>query len=128
MEPIDRPFRFTWDFCVAWALLAIPTLFFVLSGRWDLGPWYSDFAFIMVVPFIATFFVYGPVMFVRQIIQSGSHGWFVFRVFTSIVLVASLLLAGMCFSGFYTEWRARLFAFSFTAAAVVYVSWRTERR
>jgi hypothetical protein len=128
MEPIDQPFRFTWDFCVVWALLTVPALIFVLSGRWDIGPWYSDTAFIIVVPFIATFFVYGPVLFVRQIIQSGSHGRLVLRVFLSIVLVAALLFGGLYFSGFYTEWRARLLAGIFTAAATVYLSWRTEKR
>jgi hypothetical protein len=128
MKPIDQPFRFTWDFCVAWGLLTVPTLIFVLSGRWDFGPWYSDVAFIIVVPFIATFFIYGPVLFVRRIIQSGSHGWFVLRVFLSVVLVATLLLVGLYFSGFYTEWRARFLAGIFTAAATVYLSWRTEKR
>jgi|SRR6185437_6032827 len=127
MEPIDQPFRFTWDFLVAWTLLTVPAVIFVLSGRWDFGPWYSDVAIIILVPFIATFFVYGPVLFVRQVFQSGSHGWFVLRVFVSIVLVATLLLVGLYFSGFYTQWRARLLAGVFTAAATVYLSWRTEK-
>jgi hypothetical protein len=90
MEPIDQPFRFTWDFCVIWALLTVPALIQVLSGRWNFGPWYSNVAFIIVVPFIATFFIYGPVLFVRQIIGSGSRGWFVARVFVTIVLMIAL--------------------------------------
>jgi hypothetical protein len=128
MEPVDQPFRFTWDFCVAWALLTVPVLTLVLSRRWDFGSWYSDAAFIIVGPFIATFFIYGPVLFVRQIIQSGSHGWFVLRVFLSLILVATLLLVGLYFSGTYTAWRARLLAGFFTMAATVYLSWRTEKR
>jgi hypothetical protein len=90
MEPIDKPFRFTWDFCVVWAILAIPALAQVLSGRWNSGPWYSNASFLVVVPFIATFFVYGPVLLVRQIIHSGTRGWFVARVFLSILLVTTL--------------------------------------
>jgi hypothetical protein len=127
MEPIDRPFRFSRDFCVAWALLAVPMFILVLTGRWDFGPWYSDAAFIIIGPFFATFFIYGPVLLMRQVIRSGSHGWFIFRVFTSIVLVATLLLVGLYFSGYYTEWRARLLAGVFTVAATVYLSWRMER-
>ena len=26
MNTIDRPFRFTWDFCVVWVLLVVPPL------------------------------------------------------------------------------------------------------
>jgi hypothetical protein len=128
MEPIDRPFRFTWDFCVAWLLLSIPALIFVLSRWWNFGAWYSDAAFIIVVPFIATFFVYGPILFLRQIIRSGSRGWFVTRVFLAILLVAVLLFGGLYFSGFYTESRAQILAFFFVGAATVFLSWRTERR
>jgi hypothetical protein len=128
MEPVDQQFRFTWDFGVAWALLTIPALIFVLSGRWNFGAWYSDVAFIIVVPFIATFFVYGPVLFIRQIIRSGSRGWFVARVFLAILLVAVLVFGGLYFSGFYTESRAQILAFVFAAVATVFLSWRTERR
>src|SRR5580692_12362965 len=99
MEPIDQPFRFTWDFCVVWALLTVPTLIMVLSGRWDIEPWYSKAAFLVVVPFIATFVVYGPVLFVRQIIRSGSRGWFVTRVFLSILLVLVLFFVVLYFFG-----------------------------
>ena len=99
MEPIDQPFRFSWDFCVVWLLLTIPTLILVLSGHWNFGPWYSNVAFVLVVPFIATFFVYGPVLFMRQIIRSGSYGWFVFRVFLTTVLVIGLFFGILYISG-----------------------------
>jgi hypothetical protein len=91
MEPIDKPFRFTWDFCVVWALLAVAIFF--LARQWDLGPWYSRCAFLIVVPFIATFFIYGPVLLVRQIIRAGSYGWFVAQVFITTVLVIALFFA-----------------------------------
>ena len=98
MEPIDRPFRFTWDFCVVWALLLVPLL--VFARRWDLGPWYSYCAFIIVVPFIATFFIYGPVLFARQIIRSGSRGWLVARAFISVLLVLILFFGVLYISGY----------------------------
>ncbi|HTB84300.1 MAG TPA: hypothetical protein VK742_11650 [Candidatus Sulfotelmatobacter sp.] len=128
MEPIDRPFRVTWDFCVAWALLTLPTLALVLSNQWDFGPWYSKIAFVIVVPFMATFFVYGPVLFIHQIIRSGSRGWFVARVFLAIFLVALLLFGGLYLSGFYTVGRARMLAFVFAGAATTFLSWRTGQR
>ncbi len=108
MEPIDRPFRFTLDFVVAWALLALPAAILVMTGRWDFGPWYSEVAFMVIGPLTATFFIYGPVLLIRQVSRSGPRGWFVFRVFVTGALAAGILLAGLYFSGYYTEGRARL--------------------
>src|SRR5258706_605765 len=125
MQPVDRPFRFTWDFCVVWASLVVPT-FFLTHGH-DFGPWYSNVAFLICVPFFATFALYGPVLFVRQVIRSGSRGWFVARVFLSIVLSAAVLLGGLLFSGYYTETRGHIFAFIFPALAIVFLSWRVRR-
>ncbi len=127
MQPIDKPFRFTLDFCLVWALLAVPTFFLTRHSDF-VSPWYSYAGVLILLPLFAAFVLYGPVLLVQQIFQSGSYGWFVFRVFVSIVLVATLLLVGLYFSGFYTQWRARLLAFVFTAAATVYLSWRTEQK
>jgi hypothetical protein len=126
MQTIDRPFRFTWDFVVVWALLVAPA--FLLTYRSDLGPWYSYCGILILLPLFATFVLYGPVLLARQMIRSSSRGWFVARVFLSIVLVAVLLFGGLFLSGFYTESRARMLAFFFTAAATIYLSWRTEER
>ena len=125
MEPIDRRFRFSRDFCVVWALLAVPVFFFLRER--DVGPWYSEGAFLIVVPLFATFVLYGPVALVRQVIGSGSRGLFVAPVFVSIVVTAALLLCGLLISGFYSESRARAIAFVFTGAATVYLNWRLER-
>ena len=125
MHTIDRPFRFTWDFCVVWMLLVVPTFF--LTRRHDFGPWYSQASLLIVAPLLATFVLYGPVLLFRQVIRSGARGWFVARVFLSIVFVAALLLGGLLLSGFYTESRARMLAFVFIIAAIVYLHWRQER-
>ena len=125
MQTIDRPFRFTLDFCVVWALLTVPA--FLLTRRMDIGPWYSDCAFLIVVPLFATFALYGPGLLMRQFVRSGSRGWFVARVFLSVVLVAILLFGGLLVSGFYTESRSRILAFVFMAAATVYLNWRLKR-
>jgi len=98
-----------------------------VTRRHDFGPWYSHAALLVVAPFLATFVLYGPVLFFRQVIRSGSRGWFVARVFFSIVFVAILLFGGLLLSGFYTESRVRIFAFVFISAAIVYLDWRQEK-
>ena len=125
MQIIDRPFRFTWDFCIVWALFLIATL--LLGRGYNVGPWYSNVAFLVLIPLFATFALYGPVLLVRQVIKSGSRGWFVARLFLSTVLTAALLLVGLLISGFYTESRAHTFAFILTAAATAYLNWKLER-
>ena len=124
MHTIDRPFRFTWDFCIVWMLLAVPT--FLLTLRHDFGPWYSQAALLVVAPLFATFVLYGPVLLFRQVTRSGSRGRFVARLFLSIVFVAALFLGGLLPSGFYTEGRANIFASVFIIAAIVYLHWRQE--
>ena len=124
MQPVDRPFRFSWDFCAVWALLAVPT--FLLTRHMDLGPWYSYCGCIILVSLFATFVLYGPVLLSRQIVRSGTHGWFVLRVLISILLVGVLLFVGLLVSGFYSRSNARILAFFFVAAATVYLHWRTD--
>jgi hypothetical protein len=125
MDPIDKPFRFSWDFCLVWALLTLGI--FSLAWRWDMGPWYSHCAFIIVVPFIATFFIYGPVLLVRQIIRSGSRGWFVARVFLSILLVLILFFIGLSISGHGKD-VSGLWGAIAAGVATSYLHWRTEQK
>ena len=110
------------DFGVVWALLAVPTFFLIRPA--DIGPWYSETAALILLPLFATFVLYGPVLLARQIICSGSHGWFVARVLLSIVMFALLLFGGLFLSGKYTETGARLLAFVFSAFATAYLHWR----
>ena len=107
-----------------WALLVVPA--FVLTHRSDLGPWYSYCGVLILLPLFATFALYGPVLLARQIIRAGSRGWFVARVFFSVIVVAALLFGGLYISGFYTRGDAGILAFLFTAAATVYLNWRLK--
>jgi hypothetical protein len=90
MEPIDRPFRIGLHFCIVWAVLAIPAGLLIRS--WDEPePLYCSVAMVILLSFFATFFVYGPVLLARQILASGSRGWYVARVaFTAVLLVAAV--------------------------------------
>lgn len=126
MEPIDRPFRLTWDFCIAWALLVVPA--FLLTRHMDFSPWYSYACLLILLPLFAAFVLYGPVLLARQIFRSGARGSYIARVFLAILLVAVLLFGGLYFSGFYTEGRAQIPAFFFMATATLFLSWRTEKR
>ena len=125
IQTIDRPFRFTPDFCVVWALLLVPTFFLTRSG--DFGPWYSEAALLILAPLFATFLLYGPVLLMRQVIHSGARGRFVARLLLSIIFTAALLVGHLLVSGFYTEARGHIFAFVFTAIATAYLSWKLER-
>jgi hypothetical protein len=122
MQPIDRPFRFTLDFGVVWALLAVPTFF--LIRRADIGPWFSQVAVLILLPLFAAFILYGPVLLTRQIFRSHSRGWLVARVLLSIFMFAVLLFGGLWISGYYTETLARILAFTFSSFATAYLHWR----
>jgi hypothetical protein len=124
MQSIDRPFRFTWDFVVVWVLLVVPV--FLATRRSDFGPWYSYCGVLLLLPLFTAFALYGPVLLARQIVRSGSRGWFVARLFFSIIFVAALLFGGLYCSGFYTTSDARILAFFFVTAAIVYLNWRLE--
>jgi hypothetical protein len=106
------------------ALLLAPTLYFL--PRWKGQQGYEHYLLVVFVALFATFFLYGPVLLARQIISSGSRGWFVARLFISIIMVAVLLLGGMYWFGLYTESRGHVFALLFTAVAIFYLQWRTE--
>lgn len=122
MQPIDRPFRFTLDFCVVWGLLAIPT--YLLLRRGDIGPWFSEIAALILLSLFATFVLYGPVLLARQIVRSGSRGWFVARVLLSIVMAATLAFGVLWLSGNYTEAKARYLVFFVSVFATAYLNWR----
>src|SRR5271170_2663817 len=127
MEPIDKPFRFTWDFCVVWGLLVSPIYLMTRQIRGD-TPWYSFGVFIIMLSLIVTFLIYGPVLLARQIIHSGAHGRLVLRILISIVLTAILLFLGLIVSGLYSSGAARTFAFFFIVVAIVYLHWRTDEK
>ena len=126
IDPIDRPFRFSWDFCVVWALLATPT--FLLTRHMGFGPWYSYVGLLILLSLFSAFVLYGPVLLARQVFRSGSRGRLVARALLAILLVAVLLFGGLYFSGLYTESRARVMASFFIIAATLFLSWRTERK
>jgi hypothetical protein len=126
MTEIDEQFKPKRDFFVAWILIAIALLCYARPWTFAL-PWFSKAAFILVVPFILTFFIYGPILFLKQVVRSGARGWFVFRTFISVMLFTSLSIWGLVFMFGFNASQARLVAMPFLIAAIVYLNCQMER-
>jgi hypothetical protein len=121
MQPIDRPFRPAWDFFVVWVFLA--AVMFFVTHRSELAELpVAYYAELILIPFFATFILYGPVLLARQIIRSGSRGWFVARVLISVLLAAVLFAAIMFYTGHgdHASWWSGSAAF----VAITYLHWR----
>jgi hypothetical protein len=69
--PIDKPVRLTWDFLVAYFVLAIPTLWIARPWSWGL-PAYSEIIGTVLLPFLAVFLVYCPMLFALSIVRDYS--------------------------------------------------------
>lgn len=108
-----------------WALVLVATLYLLPQRKGQNA--FEHYGLALIVALFATFLLYGPVLLVRQILASGSRGWFVARLFVSVVVTAAILLAGLYLFGGYTASTAQLFAFVFTAAATVYLQSRLGR-
>jgi hypothetical protein len=121
MSEIDRPFHFTWDFCLMWAIFAL--LAGIFSRHMDFTSWYSHVGIVVVVSLFAAFVLYGPVLLARQIIHSGSRGWFVLRVLISTVLGLGLLSGMLVATGIWDKF-GHLWGFIFAAGATFYLNWR----
>jgi hypothetical protein len=121
MQPIDQPFRPTWDFCVAWVLLALATFAMTHQMIAD-ETWYAYCAILILLSLFATIILYGPVLLARQIIRSGSRGWFVARVLVSVLLAAVLFAAIMFYTGHgdHASWWSGSAGF----IAIAYLHWR----
>ena len=122
MREIDKPFRPGWDFLAVWAILAVPGVKYAI--RVIGSPWYSVAAFAVVVPFLGTFLIYGPVLFIKQIVRSGSRGRLVGRVFASIIACLALLYGGLYLTGNENIMRDPVFLILVPAVATVYLNAR----
>jgi hypothetical protein len=123
VREIDKPFRFTWDFCLVWALFFSVALYMVpqLKGAHA----YERPLLALMVAVFATFLLYGPVLLVRQIFASGSRGWFVGRALVSVLLVI-LLGAGVFYFIPYTPSKGHVFAFVAAGVSTLYLQWRLD--
>ena len=120
---VDKPFRFTWDFCVVWALCLVGALY--VLPHFKGAHLYERYLLALLVSLFATFLLYGPVLLARQIIASGSRGGFVARVFVSVLLVICVSAGAFYFIP-YTPWRGHVFAFAVALVATFYLQWRLD--
>jgi hypothetical protein len=120
MEPIDRPFRPGWDFCIIWAAFAFVIYQKILKT--DAPPWYESIAILILLSAFATIVLYGPVLLARQIIRSGSRGWFVARVFFSVLIAIILFAVVMYFMG--NGEHAQWWSGAVICVAIGYLHWK----
>ncbi len=126
MNEIDRPFRFTWDFCLVWTVLAVITAVLTRHGHfaeWYVT-WYARVALIIVCSLFATFVLYGPVLLARQVIHSGLRGWFVLRVLISTLLALGLLSGILLATGIGNQFGGHLWGGIFAFGTTFYLNWR----
>ena len=127
MKPIDAQFRPKMDFFVAWFLIALASVTF--AQPWNDGlPWFSTVAWILVVPFILTFFIYGPILLMREVIRSGSRGWLVFREFLSITLALVIYTGAVLITGKNSASSGHLSGFALTWIAINYLNRRIGKK
>ena len=118
---IDRPFRFSWDFCFVWLVFFGVAWYGIPRSKGAYS--YEHPLKSLLFSLVATFLVYGPVLLARQIVRSGSRGRFVGRVLASILFF--IVLAGSVFYFIpYTDARGHLFAFAVAFGATLYLHWR----
>lgn len=127
MRPIDQEFRPRKDFFVAWFLIAVVAVIIGRPWSFDL-PWFSKVAWILVVPFILTFFIYGPALLARQIIHSGTRGWFVFRTALAVIVGAALILGTLHLAGLQGSPFGQMVKVGVSAIAIIVLDVRIGRR
>jgi hypothetical protein len=125
MEPIDRPFRFTLDFYVVWAVLVAPAYFWIESWA-NPGPLISFVSMVILTSLAGTFCIYGPVLLARQIVSSGPRGWFVARVALSALMIVALQTVFVYISGHGKPLPVTWTGTS-TFIAIAYLHWRAGR-
>jgi hypothetical protein len=79
-----------------------------------------------LVAFSLCYFLYGPVILARQIIRSGSHGWFVARVFVSVLLVTVMFFGVLYISGHGKD-VSGIWGGVAAFAAITYLHWKLGR-
>ena len=105
-----------------WALLVMPT--FLLYRHWkkDDSTW-TLCATVALLSFFSTFVIYGPVILVRQIIRSGSRGWFVARVALTIILATTIFFFSFNILGHGKE-VPFVWIFIISGLASFYLNWK----
>ena len=105
-----------------WVFLA--AVMFFMTHRSELAELpVAYYAELILVPLFSTFILYGPVLLARQIIRSGSRGWFVARVFISVVLA----VGAFCFILYVTghgDNHSQMWSGIAISVALTYLHWR----
>jgi hypothetical protein len=93
MKPValDKPFKLSLDFWVAYVLFSLPTLWFTKPWAWDL-PIISKVAGVLFFPFATAIVCYCPILFTLAIVRGGSRERKIGVTFLSAVAGVTLFL------------------------------------
>jgi hypothetical protein len=89
---VDKPFKLTFEFAIALAVLTIPTLWISKPWTWDL-PLYSRAAGTVFLPFAATIVIYCPILFFASVSRDAFRNGSAFRAFFATILGATIYLS-----------------------------------
>ena len=124
MQSKDRPFRFALDTCAVWLVLAITA--FWMTYKVNVGPWNSRILAVIVLPLAASLALYGPVLLARQIVHTTVPGWFVVRIFLSILILSALFFGVVWCLGNEMEILQTILVFAVLQLATVYLHWKLK--
>ena len=125
MKLIDRPFRLTLDFCIVWLAFAVPAFFSARKSEYFSHVYGLLHLYRVTFSLRHFFHLWWPMLLVRQIIRSGSRGWFIARVAITIVLAAALFFFSLHIFGHGKD-ISPVWPFIVAGVAGVYLHWRTD--
>ncbi|MBC2593090.1 hypothetical protein H5P28_02335 [Ruficoccus amylovorans] len=98
MNRLEKPFRLTKEFFIAWLVLALPTLWLVRPWDWEL-PLYSRLAGMVFLPFAVTIVFYCPALFILWALGDGPQGRRVLLTFLIVMVAAGVTTAVLAVNG-----------------------------
>ena len=91
MNVLEKPFRLTKEFFIAYLVLALPTLWLLHPWDWEL-PIISRFAGIVFLPFAVTIVFYCPALFIVWAFGDGLVGRRVLLTFLITLTAAGIVI------------------------------------
>jgi len=94
---VDKPFQISRGFAIIWLCLGVVVGFLVFRQSRD--PLYHKLIYTLLGSLYATFCLYGPILFARQVARSGRRGAFVLKVFLAIIASLALVWGSVTIFG-----------------------------
>ena len=127
MKPIEKQYRFTWDFYILWILIALGIILIAKPWQFDMHI-VSKVAVTIGMPFILAIVLHTFIHFIIAIVQSGSYGFLVLYRFLIFLFSMGLIFGVLLITGLYTESRARFFGFVFALLSTFIADYIIKRK